>query len=238
MPQKEKLRLREIATEGLVRDLTTVLSADPEILRRIGQKANTPSGFRIRDEDFETVVSLWGETGLEPDKFNDALSVLKFLRGRMLEKEASVDEFLTEIEELCEGREIPGFQPHRDGLREILTPHEKYLQHRRFMPFAKGVIGNLEAVSGVVDMRAVYQDEDSTELLGYIPVLVLRFARGFDTDDDKHRERWAFQLTGKQLDKLIRELRIYRQKMTEARKAMVEGVEVFGDLSEEVEDRD
>jgi len=234
---EKKLNLVELANESLVKDLSAALTADPEVLRRIAQKVNTRNGFQVRDEDAVEVVRIWVESGLPSEKLDDALGVLKHIFKRAVDEDVPTDTVLDEIQALCEAKGISGFESRAAALRELLTPRPLFLERKKCAPFALGVERNLEGVSGVVELRGVFKDRESDEVIGYVPVAILRLSCGYDSDAEEHNVRYTFQVTETGLEKLSRALDAYRKQLKALRKTLPDNLLCFEDIQDtEAED--
>ncbi len=235
MSDKKKLNLIELTNESLVKDLTTALGVDADILVRLAAKVNTRDGFLLKDSDAVEVVRIWEESGLSKEKLNDALGVLRFFYKTSIEEDVPVDTVLDEIKALCDEKQISGFESRTEALRELLTPRPLFFERKQFMPVARGIERNLESISGVVEMRGVFNDQESEEVVGYVPVAMIRLTCGFDMDEKEQSVRFAFQVTEEGLAKLIRSLETYRKQLSAVKKTVPEDLMCFEDI-EDTED--
>lgn len=223
MTDKKRLDLKLTANESLTKDLRTALSVPPGVLAKVAEFVNTDEGIEIPET--ETLLGIWKESRLTSNELSDTYSVLRHFFQQAVKRDIETDVLMEELRDFCSERDIPGFVEREAGLRAFLTPKPAYLKRRRFADFAFGVVPALYAINGVVQLRTAFQDKDSTEISGYVPVVQVRL-RAEHTDTDE-QEVFVFQVDEPGLAKLLKYLRSYQQQLEAVKKATEGSLEIY-----------
>jgi len=161
----------------------------------------------------------------------DTCSVLRHLFRHGVETEKPPNELLREIEELCTARNIQGLDERREVLVALLTPSDQYLDRRAVLPWTRSGFLTLVGLDTAVELRAAYQSSKSEELLGLVPLAILRIAAKYDDEEEAQVRRFALQLTEEDIDQLVERLQLSKRRLA-ALKRSVRGtdVKVYDDL--------
>jgi len=226
---KSDLTLLDIGSEALLKDLSTALATPVELLRSLAENLDTDRGFYIRDET--RAVKSWTAAGLAPGALQDICAVLRAVFGHGVTTERTPDEILGEIQALCSARDIEGFDERRDVLRALLTPSDRYLERRAVVPWTQNVFPILVGLDASVELRAAFRSSRSDELLGLVPMAILRIATKYDDDKDAQTRRVAMQLTEEDIDGLIDRLQLSKRRLSALRQHVSgSDVKVYDDL--------
>jgi hypothetical protein len=229
MSEEKKLGLALTANDKFVQDIGKALRVPASVLLQVANYVNTATGIRISDT--EKLLTIWKKSSLSSDDLSSALSVLKHLFEEAIKKKVSIETLLQEISEFCAERNIPGFDERKDALGVFLTPKPEFLRRLQFVDFEAGVVPALEAISGVVQLRAAFSDKSSTEITGYVPIVEIRL-RAEDAATEKE-ESFAFQVDEPGLKKLLKYLKEYEDQLGSMKKAVESKLEVYTPAEEE-----
>ncbi len=225
MPKKD-LRLVDTVMDSFKRDLRTALDCPPELLRQLASELDTDRGFRLLEES--RVMRAWSEAGLAADTLSDTFRILKHIFQFGCKHERSPDDLLAEVREVCSRHDIPGFEERQGELKLLLTPSARYLERRRALPWSRSVFPILVGIDASAELRGVFESATSEEVVGLVPLAVLRLAVRYDDDDKTQTSRIAMQLTEEDVDKIIARLEQSKARMKRL-KALAKkgGAEVF-----------
>ena len=226
---RSDLRLLDVATDMLIEDLTTALATPVELLQSFSETLQRDQGFRFRDE--AQTIKQWAAHGQQPTALVDTIAVLRQLFDHGVQSDKRVDELLGEIEELCSAKNIEGFDQRRDALAALLVPSDTYLERRIVAPWAKSGFRRLVGLDTAVELRAAYRSAGSEELLGLVPMAILRVTTKYDADEDQQSRRLAMQLTEEDIDRLIDRLELSKRRLAALKRTMRgSDVKVYDDL--------
>lgn len=226
---KSDLTLLDIGSEALLKDLSTALATPVEVLRSLAENLDTDRGFHIRDET--RAFKSWTAAALAPAALSDTCAVLRELFNHGVKTEKTPGQLLDEIEELCSAKDIPGFNERREVLRALLTPSDRHLERRAVVPSTQSGFPILVGLDTSVELRAAYRSARSDELLGLVPMAILRIATKYDNDENAQVRRFAMQLTEEDIDRLIDRLQLSKRRLFALRRHVRESdVKVYEDL--------
>jgi hypothetical protein len=226
MPADKKFHLLLKANESLVEDLKTALSIPPEILLKLNKYFNTVNGYELRENDLNSVLKIWSATKMSPDRVKDVFSILKHFFDSIIDNEIEVDTFLSEIKELCNVKKIEGFEESKEVIKKLLTPKKTYLQNSKIISWAGNIVQNLVSFDGTVQLRGAFNAVDSTDLMGYLPIIQIRLLSSPNYGEGNYNE-FIFQLNEHTLDDLINKLQILKKQVTSIKKDVVDKVNIL-----------
>lgn len=226
MPADKKFHLLLKANESLVDDLKTILSVPPEILLKLNKYFNTETGYELRELDLNSILKIWSAANMSPDRVKDVFSILKHFFDSIIDNEIDIDTFLSEIQELCNVKKIEGFEERKEVIKKLLTPKKTYLQNSKTISWAGNIVQNLISFDGTVQLRGAFNAVDSTDLMGYVPIIQIRLLSAPNYDEGNYNE-FIFQLNEHTLDDLINKLQILKKQITSIKKDVVDKVNIL-----------
>ncbi len=197
---KTKLSLIEQANEAFIKDLGTVLKQPPQALADLATQMDLGKGFRFRSA--EDSLKVWAEAKAKPGDLGTTVGLLRHVFEFGTDQERSPDDLIKDLEELCAKNKIAGFEERRELIRQLVTPSDLFKQRERFKSWVEGGFMNLVGIHATVELRGAFESRTSEELIGVIPIAVLRLAIRFDEEDAKQTRRIAFQMTEEDLNRL------------------------------------
>lgn len=226
MPADKKFHLLLKANESLVADLKTILSVPPEILLKLNKYFNTETGYELREHDLNSVLKIWSATSMSPDRVKDVFSILKHFFDSIIDNKIEIDAFLSEIKELCNVKKIEGFEERKEVIKKLLTPKKTYLQNSKIISWAGNIVQNLVSFDGTVQLRGAFNAVDSSDLMGYLPIIQIRLLSAPNYGEGNYNE-FIFQLTEQTLDNLINKLQILKKQITSIKNDVVDKVNIL-----------
>ncbi len=206
----ENPRFLELTGESFVRDLRKALSIPPDVLAELANRLNTDKGIKLGDE--AQLAAIWAKAGLPGDVLDAAVGIVKFLFSNVADGKSTVDAVLSELGKFCASRNVAGFEERSESIKRVITPSQAYLKRNKVLQFAQGVGRNLESFNGAIELRAVFKDTDSTDLVGYVPVAVLHFEATVETEKQEP-EQFVVQVTDNGLNRVIEKLQKLKEQM-------------------------
>lgn len=202
----------ESENEAFLRDLGTALKVPVSTLQELFKYVNPENGLVLTDQ--HSAARIWTHAGLNVDQLIHTLSVLRHIRDTGAEKELSVDQILSEVESVCERHNISGLAERKGVLTEYLRPSPAYSKRQKAKPWAEGVFRNIVGFDASVELRAAFEEFESEELIGFVPLAVLRIAYRYDSDSDTQTRRVAFQMTEANLKKFLTTLERAQKRLS------------------------
>lgn len=206
----ENPKFLELTSEAFIRDLKKALTIPPNVLAELAGKLNTDQGIKMEDE--ANLVEVWAKAGLPADILDAAVGVFKFIFSNIADGKATVDAALSELRQFCVARNITGLEERVDSIQRLITPTQTYLRLKKILPVAQGVGQNLESFSSAVELRAVFENKDSAEIFGYVPIAILHFEASGESEE-KETAQFIVQVTEDGLDRLIAKLGKLKERM-------------------------
>jgi len=232
MPENKKFNLLLKANESLVEDLKTILSIPPEILLELNKFFNTETGYELREHDLNSILKIWSATNMSPDRVKDVFSILKHFFDSIIDNEIEVDIFISEIQELCNVKKIEGFEERKEVTKKLLTPKKTYLQNSKIISWAGNIVQNLVSFDGTVQLRGAFNAVDSTDLMGYLPIIQIRLLSAPNYGEGNYNE-FIFQLGEQTLDDLIDKLQILKKQVISIKNDLADKVNILNIKTEE-----
>lgn len=223
------LTLLDTGTQKLLKDLKVALATPVEVLRSFTGNLDTDRGFHFRDET--RTIKSWAAAGLAPAALSDTFAVLRHLFEYAVTNKKTPDELLGEIQVLCSAKDIQGFEERREVLCALLAPSDRHLERHAVVPWTQSGFPILVGLDTSVELRAAYRSARSDELLGLIPMAILRVATKYDDDEKAQVCRFAMQLTEEDIDRLIDRLQLSKRRLSALRRHVSgSDVKVYDDL--------
>lgn len=221
----EKLGIIAGATESFHRDFSKVLDTPVNVLEDLCSLANTPRGIII--EDAKRLLEIWEEANKSADDLQSTLSVLKHLFNLGVEKDANPEDIVKELGEYSEKFKVKESFAERAGvIRDFVTPKPDFLHREKIKPYTMAVSPTLYSMSSVIDIRAVYDERKSEDLLGFVPMALVRLVTINDNDEEVQIP-FHFQLSEQELESLIDNLKTTLAQLKAAKKGIADGANLL-----------
>ncbi|MBT8420256.1 MAG: hypothetical protein KJO08_05260 [Gammaproteobacteria bacterium] len=221
----EKLGIIARASESFHRDFAKVLDTPVNVLENLCALANTSRGIVI--EDTKKLLEIWEGTNKPSDDLESTLSVLKHLFDLGVENDASAEDIIKELGEYSEKFEVKeSFTERADVIRDFITPEPDFIHRAKIKPYTTAASPALYSMSSVVDIRAVYDGGKSEDLLGFIPMALVRLIT-INDNDEKVEIPFHFQVTEQGLDSLIGNLKTTLAQLKAAKKGVIDGANLL-----------
>nr|VFJ59292.1 MAG: hypothetical protein BECKFM1743A_GA0114220_102343 [Candidatus Kentron sp. FM]VFJ67160.1 MAG: hypothetical protein BECKFM1743C_GA0114222_104464 [Candidatus Kentron sp. FM]VFK17238.1 MAG: hypothetical protein BECKFM1743B_GA0114221_104684 [Candidatus Kentron sp. FM] len=221
----EKLGIIAGASESFHRDFAKVLETPVDVLENLCSLANTSRGIVI--EDIKRLLEIWEEANKPADDLQSTLSVLKHLFDLGVENDASAEDIIKELGEYSRRFEVQGsFTERANVIRDFITPKPDFIHREKIKPYTTTVSPTLYSMSSVVDIRAVYDGRESEDLLGFIPMALVRLVT-INDNDEKVEIPFHFQVTEQGLDSLIGNLKTTLAQLKAAKNSVADGANLL-----------
>ncbi len=212
----------EIHEEDFHRDFRKLLTLNVSILRKFTEIVRNEEGIGIDNE--EIAASFIESAGLKIEDLNSLTRVSRHIFKRSIEKDVSTEDLISEIQNYSANNKLTLSNSKIALLRKLFDIDQMIKQRIKVEPYRKGVVNIIRSLTGVVDLRAVYNDENENNLECFIPMLIVKIK---SMDEEANEHDFICQMDYENLKKMIELLEKYKDKLEIIKNTCKDKIEIY-----------